>query len=159
MIKKIKNKKGKIFKIYIDREDEILFNSRKWSVNIGRNKRITGLRGWISSKKVYFHKLIIPNKGIIDHINGNPLDNRKVNLRFVSFSENSMNRKNIINKQCKSKGVTKVKSKWRARIFLNKKHIHLGYYKSEKEAAVAYDFFAIKYFGKFAKTNKILGLL
>ena len=43
--------------------------------------------------------------------------------------------------------------KWTAQIKVDGKHIHLGYFQSEKEAAKAYDKAALKYFGEFANPN------
>lgn len=43
--------------------------------------------------------------------------------------------------------------KWRARITVNRKEKHLGYFKSEISAAKAYDVAAKKYFGEFANCN------
>lgn len=66
----------------------------------------------------------------IDHINGIRNDNRLENLRIVSNQQNSFNQK--------SKGFTKCKNKFRARIKINNKNIHLGSFETEEEAREAY---------------------
>jgi hypothetical protein len=97
----------------------------------------------------------------IDHINNERSDNRLSNLREASKSENCRNRKK--HKGCSStfKGVCWVESQksWRATIYDNGKLIYIVQSKSEIEAARAYDQLAIEKFGKFAKTNKSMGLL
>jgi hypothetical protein len=92
----------------------------------------------------------------IDHINGNGLDNRKENLRVATRKENQQNR-HITWGNSTYKGVywEKQKNKWRARIFVSGKCVHLGFFLTEKEAAVAYNQGAIKYFGSFACLNII----
>ena len=64
------------------------------------------------------------------HNNGDKKDNRLENLRIVSNQQNSFNQK--------SKGFTKCKNKFRARIKINNKHIHLGLFNTEEEARDAY---------------------
>lgn len=88
----------------------------------------------------------------IDHINGNTLDNRLKNLRICSHTENMRNRKTS-----GFKGVSKTASgKYRARITVNNKELHLGSFKSKEEAAKAYNEAANKYYGVFARLNKEL---
>ena len=97
------------------------------------------------------------NKTIVDHIDGNKLNNCVSNLRWASNSENGMNRKPQRNKFSKYKGVyfNKHHNKWCARIMSNDKRKHLGYYDDEKEAAAKYNEAAIEYFCEFAHLNKI----
>lgn len=78
----------------------------------------------------------------IDHINRNKSDNRISNLRAVSQKENMWN----INVK---KGYTFFKrdNNWKAQININKKHTHLGYFKTEVEARQAYLDAVLKYRG------------
>lgn len=116
-------------------------------------------------KNWYLHRVImgaIKRTEIVDHINGNIYDNRRENLRIGNKSENNINLRHLPRHNSSGfKGVhyDKVNNKWRARIQVNGKHIHLGRFIDKIEAAKAYDEAAIKYFGEFACTNKDLGLL
>src|SRR3990167_7283870 len=94
----------------------------------------------------------------IDHINGNKLDNRKNNLRFCNQQGNSANMDK--HGKYKYKGITLCtdwnrKKKWGAQISIKRKNMHLGRYLTPEEAALAYNIAAIKYFGEFARLNKI----
>jgi hypothetical protein len=93
----------------------------------------------------------------VDHINGNPLDNRKCNLRVVSHQENCFNRKLSKNNSTGYKGVSifRPNGKYKASIKVNYKQIHLGYFETPEDAALAYNNAATKYFGEFARLNEI----
>ncbi len=92
-----------------------------------------------------------------DHINGNRLDNRKGNLRSTTNSQNQMNRKKSNGKTSKFKGVSwnKNANKWKARLGVRPKEIHIGYFNCEIDAANAYDNFAKKYYREYAKLNGV----
>ena len=118
-------------------------------------------------KTIQIHRLVMmafsdkySDKFIVGHINGNKLDNRLVNLRLTNYNGNSQNRKGKKNTSSIYKGVWfhKANGKWRTAIKINGDSIFLGSYNVEKKAALAYDNAAIKYFGEYAKTNKMLGL-
>jgi len=98
---------------------------------------------------------------VVDHKDHDTLNNYKYNLRICTISENNLNlrpRKNCISKY---KGVWKRKDihrkkKWVAEIKYNKKRYHLGSFKTEIEAARAYNCAARIFFGEFAYLNEII---
>lgn len=107
-------------------------------------------------RTLYMHNEIldIPLGFETDHKNHCGLDNRKVNLRPCTRSENQHNRKRQ-NGTSQYKGVhwDKDTKKWQSQIGLNGKTIHLGQFCLETVAAKTYDAKAIEIFGEFANTN------
>ena len=89
----------------------------------------------------YIHRLVIlaPKRLQVDHINGDGLDNRKVNLRIVTNKTNGMNTAKSINNTSGCIGVSLIKStgKWEANIKVDYKKIHLGTYSCFEEACAA----------------------
>jgi hypothetical protein len=106
----------------------------------------------------------IPGKSLlIDHINGNGLDNRKANLRFITSQQNNMRRRRRFNSKSQYKGVSIVKSgggqihKAYIRDPNDRRLLNLGSFKTEEEAARQYDRAARALFGEFARTNFEVG--
>jgi hypothetical protein len=103
------------------------------------------------------HRLIMEAKDgeIVDHINGNTLDNRKENLRIANKSENGMNRKKQSNNTSGYKGVCKHSqtNKWVAQIIKGSYKWQCSKYSTAIEAAIAYDKKAIELHGEFANLN------
>lgn len=89
----------------------------------------------------------------IDHVDGNPRNNKISNLREANFSENSRNYKKPKSNTCGFKGASfdASRNKWQARIRVNYKLIHLGRFDTAKEAHDAYMGAAEKYHGAFAR--------
>jgi len=108
-------------------------------------------------KHLQMHRVIMnAKKGqVIDHINGNTLDNRKENLRIATYSQNRGNSKRYRNNTSGYKGVSwnKNRQRWEACIGYQNKYIYLGLYTTKEEAALAYNEAAKKYFGEFANLN------
>jgi hypothetical protein len=110
-----------------------------------------------SYRGVFMHRMIvdIPEGYQTDHINGNGLDNRSVNLRACSRSENLRNRREYRGGTSTFKGVywDKRDKKWVARIKKDGERYLLGRFCDEIQAARAYNAAAKKYHGEFARVN------
>ncbi len=108
-------------------------------------------------KIVYMHRMIMsaPKGKIVDHRNGEGLDNTKRNLRFATSSQNNINAKRIKNGSSRYRGVSRNKkiNKWQAAIGYDCKSLLIGYFDNEEDAARAYDNAAKKYHGEFAVLN------
>lgn len=108
---------------------------------------------------IFMHHMICKRKEgfVIDHIDGNSLNNTKVNLRVCLDKENAMNRKIYINNKSGYKGVywDKTARKWRACIRVHGKLINIGYFNCLIKAAKSYNDFASSLHGKFARLNEV----
>lgn len=107
-------------------------------------------------KLVYLHRLIAGAKRgeVVDHINGDTLDNRRENLRIVTQSQNCQNKRKKHNSSSRFKGVTRRGDKWSAAYKSSDgKHVYLGTFETEEGAARAYDEAAARDFGKHARLN------
>ena len=112
-------------------------------------------------KHPYMHRLILSRmlnrsltaREIVDHIDGDGLNNRRCNLRLANNSLNGANRPANSNNTTGMKGVVRSYKKWEAQIRVNGEIIKLGTFSEIKDAARAYNEAAIKYFGEFAHIN------
>lgn len=151
----------------VDDEDFERLSKFRWQVS-RTNVTCTVIyakRGeWVNGKMItrLMHRDIIGdgNGQEIDHADRDGLNNQKSNLRFVSPFQNCQNRRNR-NHSSPYKGVSlkKTRGKYQAAITINKHRKSLGYFRDEKEAALAYDRAALLHFGQFALTNQQLGVL
>jgi len=109
------------------------------------------------ARKTFLHRFLLNTKAgmVVDHINRNPLDNRRCNLRECNQSQNVGNRSFSKNNTSGFKGVSFLKGlgKWAARIGIGNQRKHLGYYTTPEQAASVYDKAAIERWGEFAATN------
>lgn len=109
--------------------------------------------------RIFLHRYLTdcPEGMVVDHEDGNPLNNKRKNLRICTHAQNSRNRK--INKKgtSKFKGVSfnKRDKRWVSVIGFENKTISLGYFKEEKDAALAYNRKAVELFGEFACLNPV----
>lgn len=144
-------KSGRSF--LIDVNDFALIRCFRWSVR--REGYVLGYG--MGGKNIKLHRLLMGEKSgeVIDHINGNPADCRRKNLRITTQHRNTYNSKLPKSSTIGYKGVCfdKRKNKYMAYIHPNGTKIFLGYYEKPEEAAVAYDKAASFYFGKYARLN------
>lgn len=112
-----------IAKAIIDAEDVPLVRNIKWRLNCN------GYAYNNSNANIFLHRRILGVDTMVDHKNGNRLDNRKVNLRITDHSTNQMN----INYD----GVYPHDNRWNAKIKLHQKQVNLGIFVYEEEAKYA----------------------
>lgn len=161
MAKEIQLTQGKV--ALVDDADFEYLNQWKWCVN-NCNGKLYAVRNIkikkSKYKKIYMHRLIINNndsKMHTDHCNNNTLDNRKINLRICSNSENLMNQNVHVNNKSGYKGVyfNKKTNRYHVYISINKKQERIGTFINIIDAIKSYNEAAIKHHGKFANLNKI----
>lgn len=128
----------------------------------GRSELCERMAGSIKAFKhrEYVHRVVwqihngeIPEGMIVDHIDGNPWNNRIENLRLATHAENLQNSKKSSNNTSGVKGVVWLKRerKWMAILHSNKKRIVVGYYDTKGLAAVARAKAAMIYHGQYAR--------
>jgi hypothetical protein len=147
-------------------DDEIydFLNQWNWyidSAGYATRKQRIGPRKW---KALFMARLIMETElalydarlHFVDHIDGNPLNNQRSNLRICIAKQNCQNKKRK-KREYKTpyKGIDLVKrnGKWAARIIVDGKQIHLGIFNTAREAALRYDKAARCYFGEYASVN------
>jgi len=138
----------------IDAQDVEKVRGWRWGVFNGYAGGKRGRREFI-----YLHRFILGTDApSVDHWDGDPMNNRRSNLRPTTQRGNGANRRSL-NKNNTSgyRGVvfSKEKRRWVAQIKVNYKTKRLGYFDSPQEAARAYDEAAKQYHGQFATLNEV----
>lgn len=152
----VKSKKFGDKETMVDDADYEWLNSFKWFLSKSNG-------GFYVRRKIGGNKTITMHRQILgitdskikgDHIDINPLNNQRGNLRTATPKQSSRNRAKVNGNSSKYLGVcwSRHKFRWRATIFYGKQ-IYLGVFKSEEEAALAYDKKALELFGEFANLN------
>lgn len=162
----IKLSQGKV--ALVDDTDFEWLNQWKWFYHQGYAERSINLgivNGKQKTKNVKMHRLILgtlpakPNLYIdppmVDHINGDSLDNRRSNLRGATSKTNQQNRKVHYNKRFKGVNWHKRIGAWQVSIRVDKQLKHIGYFDDEIIAAKKYNEAALLNFGEFARLNNV----
>jgi len=108
----------------------------------------------ISKRVTKMHRLLMdcPDNLVVDHINGNPLDNRRANLRVCTPKNNSRNKGLGKNNSTGIMGISPLPGgRWRARIMVNREEKALGHFDSLEDAIKARRDAEARYFGQFAR--------
>jgi hypothetical protein len=159
-MKEIKLNSGKI--AIVDDADFDFINQWKWSCRSTKRWFCYAMRQeWLGTNEtkrfqhILMHRLILnaPREMEVDHIDGNPLNNQRSNLRLVTPSQNACNVPRRCDNHSGYKGVgwSKIVGKWRARIMKEGKTRYLGYFDNVEDAAAAYVEAAKKLHGVFAR--------
>lgn len=145
----------------IDAVDAPLVADRNWFAHRQDRNYYALAKGRVDGKStlIMMHRVIFGpmTKPIIDHVDGDGLNNRRKNLREASYLENSRNsygRRDHSKSGFKGVGWIKTTRKWRAQIReAGGRMRYLGYFVDPVEAAKAYDTAALVHFGEFARLN------
>jgi DUF971 family protein len=106
---------------------------------------------------IYMHRQIMgitDRKFVVDHRDGNPLNNQRENLRVCTHSQNGMNSNRTKGAKFGFKGVLlRPSGRYGAQLMFQRKHICIGTFDTLEAAARAYDLKAKELFGEFANLN------
>lgn len=154
---------GGKFVATIDDEDYALISKYKWFASRGGRKvyaraNVRTGKGSFQRVCVFMHRLILPDVPVIDHRDGNGLNNCRDNLRPSTHASNAWNSDKRTASTSPFKGVRLLSGRnrrkpWRACITKNGKEEHVGCFATAEEAARAYDQAASKLFGEYARPN------
>lgn len=151
---------------YIDEEDYELVSRHSWSATEKGHRRTRYARAGVrdadgKNYTIRMHRLILGlEKGdgiIVDHINGNGLDNRRENLRTGSYAQNARNVATTRRSTSGYKGVfwRKARSVWISQIRFNGKLSTVAYTQCKHDAARIYNKHATELFGEHAWLNDV----
>ncbi|WP_216640209.1 HNH endonuclease [Achromobacter ruhlandii] len=145
---------GHQHQIRLDAADLPLLGSYTWRVRRG---------GYVvrayGGKSIFLHRLVLAAQAgqIVDHINGDKLDNRRQNLRLCTIAQNSQNQALRTTNTSGFKGVRRntTAGKWEALIRYAGRRIYLGLFDDPRVAAHAYNRAAVELHGEFARLNPL----
>jgi hypothetical protein len=140
----------------VDAEDYKWLSQYKWYAGRpNRAGRVDARRNTKGGGIMLMHRQIMqaPKGMVVDHINGNSLDNRRCNLRICTQMENTQNSRRHKGARSRFKGVYPIGDKWYARIKYKGQMYHLGTFDDQVEAAKVRDRKALELAGEFAWLN------
>jgi hypothetical protein len=139
----------------VDVADLPLVAGYTWKPSKSGERGLVYARAWIDGSLVRMHRLILGalSRDLVDHKNGNTLDNRRENLRLTDHSGNAANRFARVSRTG-FKGVYPMPSgRFRAQINVRGRALWLGSHATPERAAAAYASAAAHHFGAFANTD------
>jgi hypothetical protein len=141
------------YPIEVDDEDVERITAHSWwmSSSPQMDGHVICFSAKIAGKIIKLHRFIMgdPAGMVVDHLDGNRLNNRKSNLRVCTARENNMNLGPSKRNKSGYRGVyfSRANHKWRAVISLDGKNMHLGYYARPELASAAYEKAAEIFYG------------
>lgn len=139
----------------VDDADYEWLSQWKWSLCNSKGYAIRRERVGSRRLMIRMHRLVtqaLPGE-LVDHINGDTLDNRRDNLRICTIIESNRNRGKASGKTSRFLGVYRKGNRWVAQIGIGRRYTTIGCYEAEEDAAHAYDSAARDAFGSFARLN------
>ncbi len=147
------------FEAIIDSDDAGIVENYCWSSYVRDRTVYAGrtIKSECNAKCLYLHRAIMnpPGSMQVDHINGNGLDNRKINLRIATSQQNNHNQRMRKDNKSGYKGVSwsNTAKAWKAQIRLFGKTINLGFFDCPKSAYEIYCDASIKLHKDFGRRN------
>jgi hypothetical protein len=144
----------------VDHDDYAKLKDRKWHGHLVRGVRYASRKEKNNGRahRIYMHRLVVctgTDSRVVDHVNGNGLDNRKLNLRLCDIRQNAANMGLSKRNTTGFKGVSEENGRFRARVSSHGREYYLGHFGTAKEAARAYNKKAVELFGEYARTNNV----
>lgn len=155
----IKSPKYGLHRVMVDESDFDNLNKFKWSIEKHRYTFYVSRVFGKTRRRMHRDILGVYNpKILVDHKDGNGLNNQRKNLRLCNNSQNLSNSKSRINSSSKFIGVSWIESRkiWEVKICKSGIKKLIGRFKNETDAAIAYNKAAKEVHGEFAKTNLII---
>ena len=144
------------FQAIIDADCLHIAQGANWSAMVPKSKAGKQYSPYaITGRGILLHREIMQaGKGqIVDHINGDTLDNRRSNLRFCTHVQNMQNSKNFETNTSGHRGVwfRRDRGRWISEIYFENKKIHIGSFCLKEDAAKAYEEKSKELFGNFKR--------
>jgi len=148
-MKKIKLTQNKY--ALVDDGDYKYLSQFKW--HYSKSRKTGYARGRAEGRKPSYMQHVIMGYRMVDHINGNGIDNRRKNLRYVTRSQNMRNCKIYANNTTGYKGVTRDRGLFVARIWVDNEAIYLGSSNTARGAGRLYNKASRRLHGKYGRQN------
>ena len=157
--------------LFPDRAEIVTTRGARFVIDLEDVEKVSG-RSWSSHPAGYAtHSVRLPKRGVrllhrmllgapagmqVDHIDGDPTNNRRANLRLCSHADNHKNLRKPTNNTSGYKGVSwcKQKKRWQSKIRAGGKQYHLGRFDTPEQAKAAYDAAAERLFGDFKRASE-----
>lgn len=147
------------YEAVIDAADVHLVDGVNWYANTDGNT-VYAQRGAYANgaqKTTRLHRVLmgVNDELLVDHIDGDGLNNRRSNLRLATREQNNRNQRLVKRNSSGFKGVSwdKKERKWLAQIRVDGRSRNLGRYKTPEQAHAAYCAASLKIYGEFARHN------
>jgi len=147
----------------VDDEDYERVTLFKWCAHVkpGKNfHRVYAVRSIrVDGKKtfIYMHRFVLRHDGPVDHKDNNGINNQKHNIRPTTVGQNATNRRQVSSRRFRGVRFIESGQTYRAEIKVDGVSHQIGNFKTEEDAATAYNFRAFELVGDFARFNVVQG--